>query len=120
MKLTLLCLGVKLMFNEALQNGSDMANVILKGVGVNEDIVDIHNDPLIEHVTEYVIDESFEGRRTIDQPERHYQIFIVACYRGKGSLPLISFTDSYQVVCTAQVEFCEILGGAKLLQSCRN
>lgn len=35
--------------------------MIYEGIEVNEDIINIYDDPLIEHVTEGIIDEGLEN-----------------------------------------------------------
>lgn len=62
-----------------LQHGSDLMDMFFKCIRVNQDIINVDNDGLIQHVLEDVINEYLEHRRTVDQPERHNKIFTVPC-----------------------------------------
>ncbi len=90
--------------------------MVLIGVRVDQDVVDIHDDPAIQHVSKQIINECLENRRTIDQPERHYKIFIVPRGSGESRFPLIALSDANEIVCTAKIKFSKVLGRSKLFQ----
>ena len=55
MKLTFLCLNEELMFQEALANQSNLLDVSLFVRGVDEYIIQVHEDVLVEHVMKNII-----------------------------------------------------------------
>ncbi len=66
------------MGDETLKNQTNMLDMILVGVRVDQYIINIYDDPAIQHVSKHIIDECLEHRQTIGQPERHDKIFVVS------------------------------------------
>ncbi len=48
------------------------------------------------------------------RPEWYNPTFIVPGCGQESCLPLVSLSNSNQVVCTAQIKFSEVFGGAEL------
>lgn len=94
MKLTFFCFGVQLMGDQTLQYSTNVVQMVLQGVGINEDIVNIDYDVTVQHVPEHVVDERLKDRRTVGQAEGHHPVFIVPSRRGEGGLPLITLPDA--------------------------
>ena len=80
----------------------DMAFAFI--LGVNEHIIQIHNDKGIELFYYDLIDVVLEYCRSIGQSKRHHLIFEVAVSGPESSLPLIFLANSYLVIGTSEVE----------------
>ncbi len=83
--------------------------------GVNEDVVNIDDDELMEELPEHLIHEPLEDGWSVSQSIRH-KIFIVASRGDKGRLPLVSWTDTNEIVGTSQVQFGEDASPTEFLQ----
>lgn len=68
----------------------------------------LHYDPAIQHVSEYIINVGLEYCGTVGKPERHNEGLIVTGGCGESSLPLILLSYANEVVCAAKVEFSEV------------
>ena len=104
MELTFLCLYIQGVLQEALEDRLDMMNVLLFGPGEDEYIIKIHKDISVEHVSEHIIDEGLEHSRSIGEPERHHQVFVMSCRGVEGRLPLIPLSDPHQMVGVAEIQ----------------
>ncbi len=60
MKLTLLYLGVELMLDEPLKNCSDLLYMGFEGLRLDQNIVNVDNDTLVQHIPENVINEGLK------------------------------------------------------------
>lgn len=67
MELALFSFGVQLELNHPFEDLSDLLDVFLQGVGVDQDVIDVYNNKSVEHVSEDVINKGLEDGRTIDQ-----------------------------------------------------
>ena len=76
MKLILLGLHEKGVFQEALEDPLDVVNVFLAGTGEDWDVVKVNKDKSIEHVPEHVIHQRLEDRRGIGEVEGHHQVLV--------------------------------------------
>ena len=65
MKFTFLRFGVQLVLNETLKHGPDMLDVFFEVLGVYENVVNVDDDPAIEHVPKDVVDKLLEDGGTI-------------------------------------------------------
>ncbi len=61
----------------------------------------------VNHVTEDVINQGLEHSGDIGQSKWHDQVLKVSQGGVECHLPLVSITDSDQVVCVTQVQFGE-------------
>ena len=72
--------------------------------GVDEDIIQIHNDKDIKLFRQDLLDVALEGYRSVGQSKRYHQILEVAISGPESSFPLISFANSHLVIGTGEVE----------------
>ena len=72
--------------------------------GIDEDIIQIHNDRDIEFFRENLIYIALECCQSVGQSKRHYLIFEMAISGPKSSLLLISFTNSHPVIGICEVK----------------
>lgn len=66
--------------------------------GVDQDVINVYNYRLVQHVSEYVIYKRLENGRTIGEPEGHNKILIVATAGGEGGIPFIPCSDVNEVI----------------------
>ena len=72
--------------------------------GIDEDIIQIHNDKNIKFFREDLIDVALECCQSISQSKKHYLIFEVAVSSPKNSFLFISFASSHLVIGISEVE----------------
>lgn len=56
-----------------------MCNVFLKCVRADQDVVDVYNNIVLQHVTEDVIYESLEHGGGFTEAKGHDQVLMVSC-----------------------------------------
>src|SRR5467141_5148160 len=95
---------------------SDVNPMIFKGVGEDEDIVEVDHYEDVSHVSEDVIHEGLERSRSIGESNRHNQEFERAILGVKCCVPLMARGDANIVVASPQVELSVDLGTAKLVK----
>lgn len=79
--------------------------MVRESVGEDENVFQVHKHKAIEEISEYIINQCLENCWGISESE--YQVFKVAQGSVKSSLPLITFSDSNQVIGISQVQLCE-------------
>lgn len=82
-------------------------DLLVLGVGVDQDVVQISKCPRAQHVLQDVINNVLEGEGTVAQTKGHYKAFIVTSRGDKGCLPHVTLSDAHQVVGTAEVNLGE-------------
>src|SRR4051812_31360204 len=95
------------------QEGEDLSDVfIVFGVGLAEyeNVINVHNDRLIEEGAEDVLDQGLECGGSIGETERHHLVLVVAVARAEGGLLDVLFVDSDLVVAPMQVDLGEYFG----------
>lgn len=77
MEVTLLNLDEQGVLEEMLEDGLD---VLFLGLRENQNVIKLYKDKLVKHVLEHVADQGLEYSRCTGEPERHDEIFVVACW----------------------------------------
>ena len=105
MKSTFLQISIQRKFPQLVKNPTHYLDVVFSLVfGVDEDIIQIHNDKNIEFFREDFIDIAMKCCRSVGQSKRHYLILKVFVSGPESSFPLISFANSHPVIGTGEVE----------------
>src|SRR5882672_9577164 len=117
---TLFGLGVQIVLAQTFQHTSDVNPMIFKGVGEDEDIVEVDHYKDVSHVSEDVIHEGLERSGSIGESHGHNQEFERAISGAKCCLPLMASSDANIVVASPQVELSVDLGTAKLVKEVGN
>src|SRR5467141_3628725 len=90
--------------------------MIFKGIGEDEDIIEVDHYEDISHISEYVIHEGLERSRGIGESHGHNQEFERAISGAKCCLPLMASGDANIVVASPQVKLSVDLGTAELVK----
>src|SRR5882672_3956051 len=90
--------------------------MIFKGIGEDEDIIEVDHYKDVSHVSEDVIHEGLERSGSIGESHRHNQEFERAISGAKCCLPLMASGDTSIVVASPQVELGVYLGTAELVK----
>src|SRR5882672_221025 len=90
--------------------------MIFKGIGEDEDIVEVDHYKDVSHVFEDVIHEGLEHSGSIGESHGHNQEFKGAISGAKGCLPLMSCGNTNIVIASMQFELGVDLGAAKLVK----
>ena len=72
MELTFLQFGKEAMQPESVENFPDVLLVGLHILGVDENVVEVHDNADIQHVSEYSVDKVLECCRGISEAKGHY------------------------------------------------
>jgi hypothetical protein len=78
--------------------------------GVNQDIIQINNHEMVQEPYESSIDICLKCGWCVSQTKRHYKVFKMPVAGPESRLPLVSFTNSYAMVCILEIQLCEYLG----------
>ena len=73
MELALRSLGVKTVETKVSEDLLDVLPVLLQRIGVDQDIIQVDNNAVIEHVTEDIVYESLKSSRSISKTFRDDQ-----------------------------------------------
>ena len=93
------------MLSEALENFLDMVLVFFLRVGVDEDVVEVHQYTNIEQVAKDVIHEVLESGGCIGKSKRHYAPFEGAVASLESCLLFVVLLDLDQMVGMPEVKF---------------
>ena len=98
-------MGIQQKFAQLVENSMHCLDVAFALIfGVDEDIIQIHNDKNIELFRKDLINVALECCRSVSQSKRHYLIFEVAVSGPESSLLLISFANSHPVIGIGEVK----------------
>ena len=104
MELTLRSLGEKAVKSESTENFADMLPVLLRIIGVDEDIVQVDDNRLIEQVLEDVVHETLESSRCVSKTFGDNQPFKRAITSPESCFPLVSLRNPDQMVRMAEID----------------
>ena len=105
MEETFISTGVEVMLSEACENFLDMVLVFFLRVGVDEDVVEVHQYTNIEQVAKDVIHEVLESGGCIGKSKRHYAPFEGAVASPESCLSFVTLSDLDQMVGMPEVNF---------------
>ena len=84
---------------------SDMFNMLLRVLGVDEDVVEVDDHEQVEEVGEDVVHETLECGRCVGEPERHHTPFERSVAGAERGLPFVTLGDTDQVISMSEVKF---------------
>src|SRR5882724_10633527 len=105
MKLAFVGSGEKAVTAESAKYFPDMFLVLGDVVGIDENVVQIHDDTNVDHVSENVIHKSLEGCGGVSKPFRHYQPLERPISGSKSRLPFLSGGKSNEMICVLKIDF---------------
>ena len=71
MKCTFLCLDIQGTVQEDAEDRSDVSNMLLLVTRKNQDIIQVDEDKLVQHIPEQVVDQSLEDSWGVGQTKGH-------------------------------------------------
>ena len=116
MERTFVGLGVKSVLSESSENLSDMFPVVVKVIGVDQDVVQINENAYIQEVGENIIHKTLKSGGGIGKSERHNAPLKRAIASAKRSFPFVTFTDPDKVVCMLEIDFGEVTSFLRTVQ----
>jgi len=96
-----------MVFSEASEHFTDMVTMEIGIVGVDEDVIQVHEDANIEEVAKNVIHESLKGSWRIGESDRHYTPFKGAIASSECGFPFVTFMDLDKMVGVPEVNVGE-------------
>ena len=112
----LLCFDEQPVLQQVLEYQADVAGVLRRGLGEDQDVVQVDHDEDVEEIPQHVINQGLENSWSVSQPERHDEVLKVTQVSVKPRLPFVPLSDPYQMVCVAQVELREHRGVGERLE----
>jgi hypothetical protein len=120
MKLAFLWLDVKPSSAETFKNKTHMAFMLLQGIRVNQEVIEICNKKVIEILPERIIDKVLKCPQGIAKAEWHDLVFEQSVTRTERCLPFLPRRHAKEVIAIAHIELGEILGLAETIEEFRN
>ena len=96
-----------MVFSEASEHFTDMVTMEIGIIGVDEDVVQVHEDANIEEVAKNVVHELLEGGWRIGESERHYIPFKGAIASPECGFLFVTFVDSDKMVGVLEINVGE-------------
>ena len=84
-----------------------MLRVLFKCLGIDENIVEIHNDEFVKPVVEESIHGGLESGGSVGESKRHDNEFVCAITRSEGGLVFVADFDGNLVVTSEEIKLCE-------------
>ena len=120
MELTLLQFCKEVVQLESAKNLLDMLLMRFHVLAIDEDVVEVHNNTDIQHVSEDSVNKSLECCRSISGTKGHYQPFIRSIVGMKSCFPLISRHNSDKMVHMPEIYLGVDFGQAGGVQKARD
>ncbi len=73
-------------------------------LGVDEDVIEVHNHENVELLCQDCVDVALKRGRRVGQSKRHDLIFEVTITGPEGYLPFIIFSDPHSMVGIGQIK----------------
>jgi hypothetical protein len=87
-----------------------------KGVGINQEIIQIYDEELIEKFAEGIVHVVLKGAGGVTETERHYCILEQPIATTEGCLPLLSCGHAQSIVSVPNIEFGKVFRSADAVQ----
>jgi hypothetical protein len=87
-------------FLEAGEDFTDIGLVLRSVLGEDEDIIQVHNNKVIEHISKDGVHEALEGGRSICETEVHDHEIEGTIASLEGSLPFVTQSDTNEIIPT--------------------
>ena len=113
MELTLVGLSIELVSTESGKDFPDVGRVLLRIVGVYQDIIQVYYYGDVNHVGEDVVHEPLETRWGIGEPLGHHQPLERPVLGPESGLPFVAIGHVDEVVGMSQVDLGIDLGLAR-------
>ncbi len=81
--------------------------MLLRCLGIDEDVVEVDDDEGVEEGPEDVVHETLEGGRCIGEAKGKHRKFEVAVARPEGGLGDVRLVDAYLMVAGTEVDLGE-------------
>ena len=104
MELTLVGPSIEPVLTESGKDFLDVGRVLLRIVGVYQDIIQVYDYGDVNHIGEDVVHEPLETCRGVGEPLGHHQP-LERPVPGPGGFPFVAIGDADEVVGMLQVDF---------------
>jgi hypothetical protein len=95
--------------------------MFFNGLREDENVIEVNtNDAFQDKVLKDFVHHRLKRGRTIHKTEEHYQGFKQPVIRPKCALPLIAFLHPNIVVAPSDIQLCEVMSTAKLINEFRD
>ncbi len=74
------------------------------GLGVDEDVIEIHHHKNVELLYQHLVDVALEDGWCIGQSKRHHLVLEMAIAGFKGRFPFVSFSNPHLIVGISQIK----------------
>lgn len=105
---------------KSFEHFADMLNMLVRIVGIDEDIVEVNHDVDVKEVGENVVHEGLKSGRSIGETERHNEIFICTIASAECGFPLVASSNSDIAISDAEIELGVDLRRSETFEGARN
>ncbi|ESK80622.1 hypothetical protein Moror_9181, partial [Moniliophthora roreri MCA 2997] len=98
----------------------NMLLVIIHVLGIDKNVVEVDNNTDVQEISEDGIDEALESSRSVGKSLRDDIPLMRAISGPECSFPLITFSNSYKMVCMAKIELGIDFGLTRGIKKVRN
>jgi hypothetical protein len=100
-------LAVEFVLPQEGEDLSDVFAVFLVILAKNEDVVNVHDDRLVEEGAENILNQGLKGGRGIRETKGHHLVLVVPVSRAESGLVDVIFVDANLVVSPPEVDLSE-------------
>ena len=117
---TFVGMGVKSMLSELLEYLSDMFPVVVKIIGVDQNVIQINKNTYIQEIGENIIHKMLKSSRGVGKSERHNTPLKGAISSAEHSFPFVTFMDLDKVIGMPEINFGEVMSFLQTVQEIRD
>lgn len=117
MKAAFLSLEKQVVFAEPLEDLQNVLAMFSQALGIDKDVVYLHNHKMFQEAPEHLIHEIPEYVGGVDQAIWHNKVIIMSRWGNEGDPPFVPLTHLDEVVGASEVQLGKNGGSAKLLHS---
>jgi hypothetical protein len=117
---TLLKLDIETVFKETFEDLTHMLNVLFKGIGEDQDIVEVDNAELINEFAENMVDVGLESAGCAMETKRHDQVFELSIAGSESGFVFFARGDPDEIESVSKIQLGEELFTLQTIKELRN
>lgn len=95
---------------QQLKHSTNMVEVVFSSLAKDQNVIQIYNHRMPQHMVNKIIDESHKCGRGISEAKRHHHPLTNPKVSFESSLPGISSIHANLMIASREIHFSEILG----------
>ena len=83
---------------------------LAKVLGINQDIIQIYHNKNIKLFSKNLVDIALKTSECIEKAKGHHLVFKITISGAESHLPLVTFSNSYLIIGTSEIQLGKLLG----------